>query len=331
MKRVLVLVSVLLVASGFGCTNQEELNALRAEVTALERQLGPRGRDADGRLNSLGEQVARLEQSQTDVRRELAQTKSATEDLRVNLQRVRGELQEAQNRMQRRPEAPAEGRNTFAGKLAELETRLAELEGRQSPEKSTAPTPPALLAPPSQPPTPPTSRPPATAQPAPPAGAPSDAVATKPPTAPTTRPPTTTQPTPPAGTSSEGETADRLHKRAMQEYQQGNYERAMVLFKQFLNQYPKAPQAGSSQYWIGESLYAQKQYEAAIVAFDEVIRKYPEDAKTPAALLKQGYAFAELKDLRNARFFLQQVQKKYPNTPEAKQAEERLKQLQRQG
>jgi tol-pal system protein YbgF len=331
MKRVLVLVSVLLVASGFGCTNQEELNALRAEVTALERQLGPRGRDASGRLNSLGEQVARLEQSQTDVRRELAQMQSATEDLRVNQQRVRGELQEAQNRMQRQPEPTADRRNAFAGKLAELETRLAELEGRQSPEKNTAPPPPALTAPPSQPPAPPTTQPPATAQPAPPAGAPSEAVATKPPTLPTTRPPAATQPTPPAGTSAEGETADRLHKRAMQEYQQKNYERAMVLFKQFLNQYPKAPQAGSAQYWIGESLYAQKQYEAAIVAFDEVIRKYPEDAKTPAALLKQGYAFAELKDVRNARFFLQQVQKKYPNTPEAQQAEERLKQLQRQG
>jgi tol-pal system protein YbgF len=331
MKRVLALVSVLLVASGFGCASQGELDALRAEVTALERQLGPRGRDANGRLNSLGEQVARLEQSQTDVRRELAQTKSATEDLRVNLQRVRGELQEAQNRTQRQPELAADRRNAFASKLAELETRLAELEGRQGPEKSSALPPPALTASPSQPAAPPPTRPPATAQPAPAAVAPSDAVAARPPTPPPTRPPATTQPTPPPGTASEGETADRLHKRAMQEYQQKNYERAMVLFKQFLNQYPKAPQAGSAQYWIGESLYAQKQYEAAIVAFDEVIRKYPEDAKTPAALLKQGYAFAELKDVRNARFFLQQVQKKYPNTPEAQQAEERLKQLQRQG
>ena len=66
------------------------------------------------------------------------------------------------------------------------------------------------------------------------------------------------------------------------------------------------------------------------MAFDEVIRKYPEDNKVPAALLKQGYAFAELKDVRNARF-LQQVQQKYPNSPEAQQATEKLKQLQRQG
>jgi tol-pal system protein YbgF len=128
-----------------------------------------------------------------------------------------------------------------------------------------------------------------------------------------------------------GDEADSLYKRAIKEQQQGNHEVAIVLYKQFLRQYPKASTAGHAQYGIGESLYAQKQYEAAIVAFDEVIRKYPNDNRIPAALLKQGYAFAELKDVRNARFFLQQVQQKYPNSPEARQAEEKLRQLQRQG
>jgi tol-pal system protein YbgF len=120
---------------------------------------------------------------------------------------------------------------------------------------------------------------------------------------------------------------DRLYKRALQEYQNANYEVAIVLFKQFLRQYPQAPLTGHAQYWIGEALYAQKQYEAAIVAFDEVVQKYPDDAKVSAAILKQGFAFAALKDDRNARFFLQQVQKKYPNTPEAQQATEKLKQI----
>ena len=137
--------------------------------------------------------------------------------------------------------------------------------------------------------------------------------------------------TPPSSSAPTNDEADRLYKRALQEYQQNNHEVAIGLFKQFLRQYPKAPLGGNAQYWIGESLYAQKQFEAAIVAFDEVIRKYPEDNKIPAALLRQGYAFAELKDVRNARFFLQQVQQKYPNSPEAQQAGEKLKQLQRQG
>ena len=118
-----------------------------------------------------------------------------------------------------------------------------------------------------------------------------------------------------------------MYKRALKEYQDKNYEAAIVNFKQFLKQSPKSPQAGNAQYLIGESLYAQKQYEAAIVAFDEVVQKHSQDPKVAAAMLKQGYAFAELKDARNARFFLQQVQKKYPNSSEAQQASEKLKQL----
>ncbi len=93
--------------------------------------------------------------------------------------------------------------------------------------------------------------------------------------------------------------------------------------------YPQSPLAGSAQYWIGESYYAQRDFEAAIVAYDEAIQKYPRNKHVPTALLKQGYAFAELKDMRDARFFLQQVQKIFPQSPEALQAEEKLKQISR--
>ncbi len=119
----------------------------------------------------------------------------------------------------------------------------------------------------------------------------------------------------------------QLYKRGLTDYQERNYEAAVVHFKQFIRLAPQALQAGTAQYLIGESLYAQRQYEAAIVAFDEVVQKHSQDPKVPAAILKQGYAFAELRDARNARFFLQQVQKKYPNSPEAQQATEKLRQL----
>jgi tol-pal system protein YbgF len=125
----------------------------------------------------------------------------------------------------------------------------------------------------------------------------------------------------------ESTVADQLYRRALQDYQERNYEAAVVNFKQFLKQAPKSPRAGNAQYLIGESLYAQKQYEAAIVAFDEIVQKYGHDPKVAAAILKQGYAFIELKDVRNARFFLQQVQNKYPNSPEGQLAVEKLRQL----
>ncbi len=128
--------------------------------------------------------------------------------------------------------------------------------------------------------------------------------------------------------ASSGDTVtDPVYQKALQGYQGGNYEVALVLFKQFIRQNPRSPLAGEAQYWIGESLYRRRQFEAAIVAFDEVVQKYPQSDKIPTALLKTGYAFVELQDLRNARFFLQQVQKKYPKTPEAQQAVVKLREI----
>jgi tol-pal system protein YbgF len=300
-----------------GCASQQDIQALRADVQALERQRSPRN-DAEQRLQAVGEQLARVEQSQLDARRELAQTVAATQELRVELQRLRGEVQETRQQMKRGFTSTPE-RETLSTKLAELQTRLEALEGRRGTEKTTG-SPPTVLPEVAKPPTSVPESPPSSSQ---------TVAKTQPPTSPAAPPPATKPVTPPPPPASND--ADGLYKRAVQEQRNGNHEVAIVLFKQYLRQYPKASSAGNAQYSIGESLYAQKQFEAAIVAFDEVIRKYPNDNRIPAALLKQGYAFAELKDVRNARFFLQQVQQKYPNSPEAKQAEEKLKQLQRQG
>ena len=315
MKRLLVFSSILLLGGVVSCVSESDLQALRADVMALERQRASRERDIEQRVQTVQEQLTRLEQSQGDVRREMAQAISTAQELRVEIQRLRGEVQESRHRLRRDPSPQA--RDAMATKLAELETRVNSLEGRASPEGGSVVAPPRPSATPESPPS---------------STAPTQPPAPTPPTRPLTavRPPPAAGP-PPASSTSESDEADRLYKRALQEYQQNNHEVAIVLFKQYLRQYPKASLAGNAQYWIGESLYAQKQFEAAIVAFDEVIRKYPEDNKVPASLLKQGYAFAELKDVRNARFFLQQVQQKYPNSPEAQQAGEKLKQLQRQG
>jgi tol-pal system protein YbgF len=305
MKRLLVLIGLLLPGFVVGCASQGDFRTLQADITALERQRAQHDKAFEQRIQTFGEQLARLEQSQAETRRELAQAVATVQELRVNLQGLHGAMQETRHRIQSGAPPTAEMRDAFATKLAELATRLGELESRLDPTGL--------------------SRLPSASSPTPPT------VAKEPSAAPATRPPVPTQPATPSGSTPPEVPADRLYKRALQEYQQGNYEVAVVLFKQFLRQHPQAPLAGHSQYWIGEALYAQKQFEAAIVAFDEVIRKYPQDTKAPAALLKQGYAFAELEDLRNARFFLQQVQKKYPKSPEAQQAAEKLKQLGRQG
>jgi len=329
MKRVFVLVSLLLPGLMMGCASDRDLQAVRADAQALERQSSERQQTAEARLQNVSDRVAQFEKSQAEARRDLARTAATLDELRIQLQRIQGDIQETQYRVRR---GTAGGEGISATKLADFETRLSELE-KQFPARKSA-TPPVPQQKPEQEP--------GLSSPAPPASSTADSSSSTPPlpATPAPQPPPPPPPTPrvaavpptstrlPATPSpAETNVADQLYKRALKDYQEKNYEAAVVNFKQYLKQAPKSPQAGNAQYLIGESLYAQKQYEAAIVAFDEVVQKHSQDPKVAAAMLKQGYAFAELKDARNARFFLQQVQKKYPNGPEAQQAAEKLKQL----
>src|SRR5436309_11065035 len=330
MKCVFVLVSLLL-PSLMGCASDRDLQAVRADAQALERQSSERQQTVEARLQNVSDRVAQFEKSQAEARRDLARTAATLDELRIQFQRLQGDIQETQHRVRR---GTPGGEGISGTKLSDFETRLGELEKQFSSRKSatppvaqqkpelepglSSPAPPASSTADLSPSTPPLPATPVPQPPPPPP--PTPRVAALPPTNTTSRPPATPSP-------AEGNVAEQLYKRAVKDYQEKNYEAAVVNFKQFLKQAPKSPQAGNAQYFIGESLYAQKQYEAAIVAFDEVVQKHSQDPKVAAAMLKQGYAFAELKDARNARFFLQQVQKKYPNSSEAQQASEKLKQL----
>src|SRR3989441_10411732 len=329
MKRLFLVLGLLLPGLMMGCASDQSLQAVRADTQALERQSSERQQTVEARLQNVSDRVAQFEKSQADTRRDLARTAATLDELRIQLQRLQGDIQETQHRVRR---GTTGGEGISATKLADFETRLSELEKQfparksatpavpqQRPEQEpglSSPAPPASTTVDSSPSTLPAT--PAPQPPPPPP--PTPRVAALPPTNTTSRPPATPSP-------AEANVADQLYKRALKDYQEKNYEAAVVNFKQYLKQAPKSPQAGNAQYLIGESLYAQKQYEAAIVAFDEVVQKHSQDPKVAAAMLKQGYAFAELKDARNARFFLQQVQKKYPNSSEAQQAVEKLKQL----
>ena len=313
---------LLCAAAMLGCAvTQADIQALRADVAALERDRAQQRRDLAGRLERLD---SRMSGPESEIRRELAQTLSANDNLRVELQALRGQVEELQFRSQRGAGMSGEVGDILADKTAELETRVYALEQRVDPRLS-----------PSRPPAPAT-RPDTSALSSPAeAMTPAPARETSPPAAmaperalPTTRPSMQRPSTRRSNVDERsGASASRLYERAKHEYDAKNYEVAAVLFKQFVRDYPNNPLAGNSQYWLGETFYAQRQYEAAIVAFDEVIQKYGDNAKAPAAILKQGYAFAALDDNRNARFFLEQVQRKFPGSEEAKQAENKLKTL----
>lgn len=330
MRRFAVFANLLLAGLLAGCTSEVDMANLR-DNTLHSTQI------QSAQVTTIQERVARLEASETDRRRSLIQMTAALDELRLEQRKLRGEIEELQYRQE-------QVNNGLDYRLTALDQRLRSVETRRpvasaappaAPAPGSAPRPPLAepgseIEPPAPPATPdpePGAQPPAEPGPVaepPPTPAP-EAVAAVPTPAPEPVPVAE----PPVLPPEDNPEAIRLFQRARGDYQQGNYEVAIILFKQYLRQYPQFAQAGDAQYWVGESLYAQKEYNAAIVAFDEVIQQYPQNEKVAASTLKVGLSFANLDDKPNARFFLQQVQEKFPNSAEAQLATEKLKQLRR--
>ena len=126
MKRWFVFVILLLANLIMGCASDTELQTLHADTSALQRQSSTRHRTVDAQVQQLSERVAQFEQAQTAARRDLARINAALDELRVQLQRLRGDAQEAQMQVQRGTRGG--GEEVSAARLANFETRLGDLE-----------------------------------------------------------------------------------------------------------------------------------------------------------------------------------------------------------
>ncbi len=125
MKRWFVLVSLLLPSLIMGCASDTDLQSLHADTSALQSQSSARHQTVEARVQQLSDRVAQFEQAQTAARRDLARINAALDELRVQLQRLRGDAQEAQMQVQRGTRG---GEEVSAARLANFEARLDDLE-----------------------------------------------------------------------------------------------------------------------------------------------------------------------------------------------------------
>src|SRR5262249_57677058 len=195
MKRLLVLVSLLLPSLLMGCASDSDVRALRTDTLVLERQRSELQQTVEARLQALSERVAQFEKSQAETRRDLARTTATLDELRIQMQRLQGDLQETQHRLGR----GTSGETVSSAKLADFETRLSALEqqlaSRRSATPSAAQSLTAAESAPSVPAPSATTNPPAPTAPVPPpppppGPPPQPRVAAVPPPTPTPRPPT---------------------------------------------------------------------------------------------------------------------------------------------
>jgi tol-pal system protein YbgF len=236
--------------------------------------------------------LSALRKEQRDLARRLADTRADVETLRVQMSRLRGEVEEG----------GSHGRAAAPPPSSDIEERLRVLESNQT----THPTEPSQAQPGSVPPGsdyggPPPSQP----QPAAPAAA-------QPPAA-----PAGDNGAPVAVETDLGRSTSDEYRNGLTQYQRGESQKAVQTLRSLVNKNPKSDVVPYAQYWIGEAYYTQGKYNEAILAYNEVLVGSPKSDRVPAALLRQASAFAELGDKIDARLILQKLIQEHPNTPEA--------------
>jgi tol-pal system protein YbgF len=118
-----------------------------------------------------------------------------------------------------------------------------------------------------------------------------------------------------------------LYDQAYTDLTRGNYELAKSGFAEYLRLYADTELADNALYWMGETEYVQHNYEEALSTFARVIADYPQGNKVPAALFKVGLCQLALANAEEAKTSFQRLIQEHPATPEASQAEERLKEM----
>ena len=109
------------------------------------------------------------------------------------------------------------------------------------------------------------------------------------------------------------------------------YEQATASFRDFLKKYPSGRYAHMAQYWLGEAAYAQRDFWQAIKEYKALLANHPRSGKRADAMLKIGYSYQELKRTDEAKRVMEQLIELYPDSTEAGQASNQLRRLKKSG
>lgn len=123
--------------------------------------------------------------------------------------------------------------------------------------------------------------------------------------------------------------SETMYDTAYTDYTKGNFDLAILGFRDYLQKFPAGTLADSAQYWIGESFFSQKKYDQAIGEFNRVINTYPQSNKIMYAKLKIAFSQALMGNKDLALKSLDEVIEKYPDTEAAKAALGKKKELQK--
>jgi len=124
MKPWLGILRVLLPALLAGCASQPAVQAVRADTVALERQGSAQRQTIGARVQQLSDRLTEIDRAQAATRRDMARVAAMVDEVRGDIQRLQGAVEETQHQVQ---SAPTEGEGETATRLARLDARLREL------------------------------------------------------------------------------------------------------------------------------------------------------------------------------------------------------------
>lgn len=120
--------------------------------------------------------------------------------------------------------------------------------------------------------------------------------------------------------------AVQMYEASLQQLRRGSTGTARAGFRQFLEQYPTAPEAADAVYFIGES-FSTEAPDSAAAYYTQVADKYPASPRAASALYRLGSMAESARDTTAARGYYQRLIAKYPTSNEAALARDRLKAL----
>lgn len=121
-----------------------------------------------------------------------------------------------------------------------------------------------------------------------------------------------------------------VYTMARSDYLKGNFQLAIEGFTMYREHFSDSPLVDNALYWIGECYFSREEYEDAIVQFDELILSYPDGDKIAAGYLKKGFSLANLGRTEEALAVLKLMVSKFPLEDEAKIAQQKIQELEKQ-
>jgi tol-pal system protein YbgF len=261
---------------------------------------------AETRQASVEQRLERMERVLDS--QSLLQMMERIDALQMEVQQLRGQLEEQQHQM--------EGMKNRQRELyLDVDRRMSRLEREgtgmapQAPASGVAPTPQVPLT---------TGN---TVKPVTP-------VATTPPVKPT---PAASGSSATAGGASQLAEERAAYQEAFDLLRELRYEQASTAFRDFIKKYPGSRYAHIAQYWLGEAAYARRDFKQAIQDYQALLDNYPRSGKRADAMLKIGYSYQELKRTQDSRRMMERLIELYPDSTEAGQARNQLRRMKKSG